>query len=142
MANIHENYDKLTDHQREVLDRAMEAATNFVKSFGIKFHGGDPIERAVDAFAAAILAADNEVDVCITGNPAVNGVCGDPECVCAPGDILAENPAIVRMAEKAGGTFRQVSRDPVDTEVLSDNESHDDDLSNIVADPHHENSPR
>ena len=24
------------------------------------------------------------VDVCIAGNPAVNGVCGDAECVCAP----------------------------------------------------------
>jgi hypothetical protein len=25
-----------------------------------------------------------EVDVCIAGNPATDGVCGDPDCVCAP----------------------------------------------------------
>jgi hypothetical protein len=25
-----------------------------------------------------------EVDVCLAGNPAVNGVCGDADCVCAP----------------------------------------------------------
>jgi hypothetical protein len=23
------------------------------------------------------------VDVCLAGAPAINGVCGDPECVCA-----------------------------------------------------------
>jgi hypothetical protein len=26
------------------------------------------------------------VDVCIAGSPAVNGVCGDPDCVCAMSD--------------------------------------------------------
>lgn len=26
----------------------------------------------------------NHADVCIAGAPAVNGVCGDPDCVCAP----------------------------------------------------------
>lgn len=24
-------------------------------------------------------------DLCITGNPARNGICGDPDCFCAPG---------------------------------------------------------
>lgn len=27
---------------------------------------------------------EDEVGVCLAGNPAVNGVCGDPDCVCAP----------------------------------------------------------
>lgn len=22
-------------------------------------------------------------DICLAGNPAINGICGDPECVCA-----------------------------------------------------------
>lgn len=59
---------------------------------------------------------ENKVDLCIAGNPAVNGVCGDPECVCytTPVDILSENPAIIRMAEKAGGVFTSI--DPVEIE--------------------------
>jgi len=32
----------------------------------------------------------DEIDVCIAGSPAVNGQCGDPDCVCAPeGDEYA-----------------------------------------------------
>lgn len=37
----------------------------------VEFHFEDMIERG-----------DN-VDVCLAGNPAVDGVCGDPDCVCA-----------------------------------------------------------
>ena len=35
------------------------------------------------------------LDVCIAGNSAVNGICGDPDCVCAPqiGSELAANRA-------------------------------------------------
>lgn len=35
------------------------------------------------AFRAVEYAAKNQVDVCITGNPAINGVCGDADCPCA-----------------------------------------------------------
>lgn len=38
----------------------------------VEFHFEDLIERG-----------DN-VDVCLAGNPAVDGVCGDPDCVCSP----------------------------------------------------------
>lgn len=43
--------------------------------------------RYADALKFLFLNANknDEVDVCITGNPAVNGVCGDPGCFCAGG---------------------------------------------------------
>ena len=31
-----------------------------------------------------------EVDVCITGNPALDGTCGEPDCVCAPPKVLEQ----------------------------------------------------
>lgn len=54
---IHDNYDKLTENQRRALDEAFDAAIIVLQEAGVKFNGCDPIERAVDAFAAAILAA-------------------------------------------------------------------------------------
>jgi hypothetical protein len=34
--------------------------------------------------------AERQVDVCIAGNPAANGVCGESDCVCACGASLGD----------------------------------------------------
>lgn len=55
--DIHANYDKLTELQRLAVDAAFLELTRVLRAHGVGFHGGDPIERCVDAMAAAILAA-------------------------------------------------------------------------------------
>jgi hypothetical protein len=57
MSNIHENYDNLTEEERERLDVAFKALTNSLRRDGILFDGGDQIERSVDAVALAIISA-------------------------------------------------------------------------------------
>lgn len=42
------------------------------------------------------------IDVCIAGEPAINGVCGDPECVCAPVVYCEECGATRKEIERAG----------------------------------------
>lgn len=50
---------------------------------------GDGWDGECPTCADRSYAADEKADaieagVCLAGNPAVNGVCGDPDCVCAP----------------------------------------------------------
>jgi hypothetical protein len=37
--------------------------------------------------AAAQAAVNKVLDLCMAGESAINGVCGDPECVCAPDSL-------------------------------------------------------
>jgi hypothetical protein len=46
-------------------------------------------EKYLDKQIRELLAPPAEIDVCIAGAPAVNGTCGDPVCVCAPGSAHA-----------------------------------------------------
>jgi hypothetical protein len=44
----------------------------------------EPADRWVRAWVSSIEYAEPEDDVCLAGAPARRGICGDPDCVCAP----------------------------------------------------------
>ena len=54
---IHQNYDQLTEIEREHLDNAMRCTTDYLVRQNVPFDGCDQIERAVDAMALAIINA-------------------------------------------------------------------------------------
>jgi hypothetical protein len=58
--NIHENYDQLTDKEREFVDEQFHRIFQQGRVEGIPLFGDDHAERAVDAFALLIIKSRDE----------------------------------------------------------------------------------
>lgn len=57
MTDLHANYDKLTEEERDALDDAMHILMSGMRARGFPLAGDDRAERATDALAVCIIAA-------------------------------------------------------------------------------------
>lgn len=53
--NIHENFNKLTEHQQRIISDMIWNLQNTAKSYGIPLAGDDRAERVVEAIATWIV---------------------------------------------------------------------------------------
>lgn len=72
--------------------QGMDEAVRILKKAGFELCGGshalwslvDHAEQHLNKQIRELLALPVDIDCCMAGEPAENGICGDPECVCSP----------------------------------------------------------
>lgn len=57
MGNLHQNYDQLTQAERDFVDACFDTIFKEAKAEQIPLNGADPAERAVDALSVLVLGS-------------------------------------------------------------------------------------